>query len=457
MQELKELSNFIANFHLDNANDHVLSAAGQCTMDSIGTALGACKNPLFTSIRDSYLSAEIDGGTISLWGSPLHTSLRSAIFLNAMMGHVLELDDVHTKSKTHIGTVVIPAAWGLAEYLHSDGKSFIEAVICGYETMARIGMGFGVSSHRNKGWHVTGTAGTFGSAAACAKLLNFNESQILSALGLAGTQSCSTWAFLSDGATNKILHPARASLSGFDSCLLTLGGMRGSAHILDSSDGGIFPMMSDEFDYSFINRSLGEIYEILNIDKKPYPCCRSTHCAIDAAIKIKEKKHLIFNNIKSIIVKTYSVGYKQCGFAESSLHPKTPTDAKFSIPYTVVCALQKGAVGLDDFLSDSINAPEIQKLLEKVTVLPDDEFTEMYPSHWGCEMIILTNDGCSYSEKVLDASGSISSPLSYQQLLNKIYSCCSSYPAQWLNSTISSITNILSLNTLPSLSAELQL
>ena len=54
------------------------------------------------------------------------------------------LDDVHTNSKTHIGTVVIPAAWGMAEYLGKSGKELLEAVICGYEVMARIGMGFGV-------------------------------------------------------------------------------------------------------------------------------------------------------------------------------------------------------------------------------------------------------------------------------------------------------------------------
>lgn len=67
-----------------------------------------------------------------------------------MMGHVLELDDVHTESKAHIGTVVIPAAWALAERCGCTGKELLEAVICGYEVMARIGKGFGVVTHRKK-------------------------------------------------------------------------------------------------------------------------------------------------------------------------------------------------------------------------------------------------------------------------------------------------------------------
>lgn len=196
-----------------------------------------------------------------------------------MCGHILELDDVHITSKTHIGTVVVPAAWTLAQSLGKSGKDLITAVVCGYEVMARIGMGFGVSSHRNLGWHVTGTAGTFGAAAACGRLLGFTAEQMTAAFGLAGTQSCSTWAFLSDGATNKILHPGHAAASGLEACLLVLGGMRGSAHILDAQDGGIFPMMSHKYDYSLVCKDLGTVYETLNVDKKPYPCCRSTIAA----------------------------------------------------------------------------------------------------------------------------------------------------------------------------------
>ena len=116
-----------------------------------------------------------------IWGTGKRVPLLTAIFVNAMMGHTLELDDVHTDSKTHSGTVVVPAAWSMAEYLGKSGDEFLLAVICGYETMARIGMALGVSAHRNLGWHVTSTAGTFGAAAACAKLLGLDEDQTVSA------------------------------------------------------------------------------------------------------------------------------------------------------------------------------------------------------------------------------------------------------------------------------------
>lgn len=452
MNELKELSHFISHFHLDNADPKVCSAAVQCTLDTVGTALGALQNPMLSSVKNVYLSWDGSSGhTASLWGENRKVPLRNAAFLNAMMGHTLELDDVHTESKTHIGTVVIPAAWALAEHLKLSGKQFLEAVVCGYETMARIGMGFGVSSHRNKGWHVTGTAGTFGAAAACAKLLQLNEEQILAAFGLAGTQSCSTWAFLSDGATNKVLHPARAAANGLESCLLVLGGMRGSSHILDAADGGIFPMMSDEYDYSLVSSGLGETYEILNMDRKPYPCCRSTHCAVDAAIRLKEEHKISADDIRSVSVKTYLVGYKQCGLTESSCHPRIPTDAKFSTPYTVARALTDGRLGLDDFTLQAIGEPAVQELLKKVSVTPDDRFTDTYPEHWGCEMTIHMKNGDSYSKEILDASGSVYAPLSQKQLLAKIFTCCSSYPGDWISSVTDQLLSLDALPQLPSL------
>lgn len=459
MKELQDLAQFVEQFKLEDVDSNVLATAKECVLDTIGLALGARNNNMFQGIKNVYLSYDgIDKDTTLirsplsyLWGSDDKTSLVNAVFLNSMLGHTLELDDVHVQSKTHIGTVVIPAAWSTATYLHKSGKEFLEAVICGYEVMSRIGMGFGVSSHRNKGWHVTGTAGTFGAAAACAKLLSFSTEQILSTFGLAGTQSCTTWAFLSDGATNKVLHPARAAASGLESCLLTQGGMRGSSEILNAKDGGIFPMMSDAYDYSLVNKGLGKRFEILNMDKKPYPCCRSTHCVIDGILALREQNNIKADDIAKINVWTYLVGLKQCGLTESSKYPTIPTAAKFSTPYTAACAILNGKVDLNDFSSENINNPDTQEMLRKVKVFEDKRFTDKYPEHWGCEVEIILKNGSSYKQEIKDASGSVSSPLTHKQILLKVNSCCKEYASEWINNIFEQIANLENVKELPSL------
>lgn len=189
----------------------------------MGVGIGACQNEQNVNIIREFTSLCSDHA-VSIWGQKEKTSLFQAIFLNALEGHTLEMDDVHTRSKTHIGTVVTPAVWSVAEYEKKTGQELLLAELCGYEVTARIGMALGVSAHRNLGWHATSTAGVIGAAAACAKLLGLTEDQIVYAMGMAAQEAGGTWAFLGDGASCKILNPATAACTGAKCAYLAKAG-----------------------------------------------------------------------------------------------------------------------------------------------------------------------------------------------------------------------------------------
>lgn len=419
MTDIRKLAKFISGLKYADVPKNVLDTAKLLVLDTVGASLGARDNKQNKAVLSAYLEISGDNGKISAWGTGEKLPLLSAILINAMMGHTLELDDVHTNSKTHIGTVVVPAAWGIAEEIGASGEDFLLAVICGYETMARIGMGLGVSSHRNRGWHVTCTAGTFGAAAACAKLLGLDEDKTVYALGLAGTQSCGLWSFIGDGSSNKVLHPARAAVSGTEAAILSRAGMTGAEHVLDADDGGLFAAMSDEFDYSLVSKGLGETYELMFMDNKPYPCCRSTHCAIDGALALKNEYSITADDIESVEVGTYLVGNKQCGMSEGSRNPSKPTDAKFSTPFTVACSIIFGEVTLRQFEQEVIGDEAVCELVRRVRVISEDRFTDVYPDHWGCEVRILLKDGRKIARLIRDASGSVDNPLSVEQVKSK--------------------------------------
>ena len=423
MNEIEQLAKFIVDLDLEDIAQNVVETSKICILDSFSAAVGASQEKLIVDIIEKYKSLyPIDNpNDVFIWGHNIKLPVIQAAFINSLMGHRLELDDVHTTSKTHIGTVVVPAALSLAQYLNSSGKELLEAIICGYETMSRIGMGLGVSSHRNKGWHVTSTAGTFGAAATAAKLLKLNINETICALGMAGTQSFGLWAFLEDSASSKILHPARATSSGIEAAFLAKAGMIGPKSILDAKDGSLFKAMSDEYDLSLVTKDLGRVYEILNVDNKPYPCCRSTHCTIDSALFLKDNFNIDIQQIKEIEVETYLVGYKQCGVTKGSINPITPTDAKFSTPYTVAVALINGKITLDDFKEENIKEKEVQALLKKVVVKPNEIFTDRYPEHWGCKTKIKMVDGQEYYVEIKDALGSVYNPVSKYEIENKVF------------------------------------
>ena len=418
MSELRRLAHYSSDLHVGDVPENVRTAAKYCILDSMGAAIGAAwYEEIPEIVRQVLAFSGADGANYaSVWGHNRNTSIFQAVLLNGIMGHALELDDVHTNSKTHIGAVVVPAAWSLAQSTETSGLALLESVIAGYEIMARIGKGFGVASHRQKGWHVTGTAGTFGAAAACSKLLRLNPEQTLNAFGMAGTQSSGLWAFLEDGASSKKLHPARAAVNGLVGALLAKAGMTGPEHILDAKDGGLYRATSDFYNLDDITAGLGTKYELLETDKKPYPCCRSTHCAIDAILSICKRCPLTPERIASILVRTYEIGVRQCG---SPQFPRTPNEAKFSTPFTVASALKHSQITLQQFLGKNIDDQELKELSAKVKVIEDKKYTDRYPDHWGCCVEVTCTDGTLISEEVTDASGSVYKPLSDTQARKK--------------------------------------
>ena len=360
------------------------------------------------------------------------------------MSHELELDDVHTASKSHVGAVVVPTAWCTADALSADGRSLLEAVIVGYEVMGRVGKAMDVASNRRRGWHTTGIIGGFGAAAAAAKLLRLTPQQTLCAFGMAGTQAAGLWAFLAEGSSCKKLHPARAVVNGVSACLLAQSGMTGPAHILDAEDGGLYAAVSDSFDMSRLVAGLGDGYEICHIDKKPYPCCRTTHHAIDAALKLRDEIDVA--DIDSILVETYDVGVLQCGFSK---YPESTREAKFSIPYTCAAAFVRGRVTNGEFTGETLADPEVMRLAHATRVVADELFTSRYPKRWGSRMTVTLRDGSRHVCQIDDMSGSTAVPLSPRQEIDKFTGLAE--PALGCEWTRALAEDILRIDTLPRL------
>ena len=132
--ELKILSQFICSFSLDQMTPDVIQRTRGCVLDTLGAALGASSSCEVRKIAECYskwTGLGTNGSSAALWGLGCRANLLSALMINGLMSHELELDDVHTQSKSHIGAVVIPSAWTIADAISSSGKELLEAVIVG--------------------------------------------------------------------------------------------------------------------------------------------------------------------------------------------------------------------------------------------------------------------------------------------------------------------------------------
>lgn len=409
-----KLVDFLGGLGYDDLPQDVIQSAKDCLLDTLGCILAGSAVEEMPAVVQN-IAADGTSSEATVLGFPVKTSVFQASMLNGMLAHAVEMDDVHKRAKAHAGAVVIPAAISYGESIAASGKDLILSIVTGYEVMLRLGAAVNATEHRLQGWHATSTCGTFGAAAATAKLANLPEREFVGALGLAGTQSSGLWAFTADGANCKMFHAGHAASCGYMSLKMAASGIRGSSHIIEAKDGGFFAASSSNYDYEAATISLGNPFYITQVIRKPFACCRSMHPPIEAALRMRDKG-IEIDQIKSIKVKTYEVAKIQCGFTN---RPDNVADARFSIPYGIAVALYDGHALIDQFSQQRIQDRQVLALAEKVEIEVDPRYDSVYPNQWGCVVEMTMESGEIFTETVDDAKGDPVNPLSSEEIEQK--------------------------------------
>lgn len=309
-------------------------------------------------------------------------------FLLGAITHITETDDLHRGSVTHPGCVVIPAVLALSSQQRFNNHQLLDAVIRGFEAVCRVGMSVGPTHY--KVWHNTSTCGPFGSAMAIGDLLQLDEDQLVWALGNAGTQASGLWEFLSDGAMSKHVHAGRGSEAGVLAAELASLGVTGAEKILDG-DKGFYKGLCPDPDSSQLNIPGDAPWQVHQTSIKPWPSCRHTHPAIDAALELSGQ--LGNSLISEVAVETYQAALDLCDRTEAL----NEYQAKFSLQHCVATALSNGEVHLDSF--DESARSDAQDLSKRVSVACESPFSNDYPAAWGARVSVTTTD-----DRVLEAS-----------------------------------------------------
>lgn len=373
------------------ASEADLGAASLFVLDTLACAIGGRNAP---PSRMLAAIAPVEQGD---------TARRA--FLLGGLSHILEMDDLHRDSVTHPGCVVIPAAWAVAEERNLGGRAFLKAVLDGYEACCRVGMAVGKAHYRI--WHNTSTCGPFGSAMAVASLIELGEDESVWALGNAGTQSSGLWEFLATGAMSKHLHTARGAESGVLAAYLAREGFTGPERILEG-EKGLFAGACPDPVPEAVAADPGRPWELTRTSIKPWPCCRHTHPAIDAAIELN--RTLAGSAIKSVKVGAYRAALDVC----NRPLPEDPYSAKFSLQHTVAIALADGKINQASF--DTAARKRIATERAKVDVTLAPAIDQAYPANWGVEIDVTAADGRTFRATRRDAKGDPENPVTAEEL-----------------------------------------
>ncbi|MGA0345207.1 MAG: MmgE/PrpD family protein [Alphaproteobacteria bacterium] len=348
------------------------------------------------------------GQTLLKWSRSRALDPGRRAFIIGGLTHILEVDDIHRASVVHTGCVTVPAVLALGAEKQLAGKLLLKAVLYGFEAACRVGMAVGKSHYRI--WHNTATCGPFGSAMAAATLLDLDDEKAMHALGNAGTQSAGVWEFLRTGAMSKHLHAGRAAEAGVVSAELADQGFTGPPEILEGNTG-LFAAMCPDPDPDAVLREPKAPWQVNLTSIKPWPSCRHTHPAIDAAIDLSSQVEV--NAIRSISVKTYGAAIDVCDRPVAN----TTYEAKFSLQHCVAAALQRGRVDFSAF--DEQARKNAADLALRVSVGKGPNYEEAYPGAWGASVEVETEQGHILASAAPECRGDPESALNDHEMIEK--------------------------------------
>jgi 2-methylcitrate dehydratase PrpD len=281
-----------------------------------------------------------------------------AALMNGITSHTFDFDETHLRTVIHPSGPVASAILALAETQPVTGSQFLHAFVLGVEVSCRIGNAV-YPSHYDVGWHITGTTGVFGAAAAAGRLLGLDEQQMIWALGIAATQASGLREMF--GTMCKPFHPGNAARNGLLSALMARSNFTSSNQAIEAPRG-FANVLATSRRYEEITENLGGSWEILANTYKPFACGIVIHPTIDGCIEMRNEAGLQARSIAGVELEVHPLVLELTG----KKAPRTGLEGKFSVYHSAAVAIIDGAAGEQQYSDDRVRDPEVVSLRDAV-------------------------------------------------------------------------------------------
>ena len=401
----RDLAKFIVSTRFDDIPETVRHEAKRTLLNWIGCAVGGCHEEAVSNVVTA-LAPFSGPGQATLFGRTERMDILNAALVNGISSHVLDFDDTHPETTIHPAAPVAPAIFALAEHGPVSGRDFLLALVIGVETECRIGKA-AAPAHYEAGWHITGTAGVFGSAAAAGKLLGLNEQQTSWAIGLAAAQPVGLVEMFCSMA--KSYHPGRSAQNGLTAGLLAGRGFTASEQGLEGKFGW-FNVLAGERKFAALTDNS---WQILENTYKPFPCGLVLHTAVDGCLQLCERERTMPQMIARVDVAVHPRVMQIAAIRQ----PRTGLEGKFSIYHAAAVALVEGVAGERQFSDEVVLAPTVIDLRRRVNATVDPSLAKDQ-----ARISVLKQNGDISSAFVEHAVGSLENPMSDRMIEDKFLS-----------------------------------
>jgi 2-methylcitrate dehydratase PrpD len=370
----------------------------------------------------SYASQFSGTPSAPIVGTNAVVPMQLAALVNGTSAHALDFDD--DEPAVFIGHPTSPVLTALVSLAHArttSGGDLLAAFLIGTDVQSAIAKAVN-PQHYLDGWHATSTLGVIGATAAGAKLLGLDRDALARALGIAA--SCVAGLKANFGTMTKPLHVGRAGEAAVNAVLLAEAGFTANDAILDGPLGLVEVLGADPAVADDAVTELGVRHAVLDpgVAIKRYPCCSSTHPALDALLELRDQRQFEPESIARI----------RCELAPPAAEiliydkPATPLEGKFSMSYCLAVGAVRGSVNQTAFTEAALNDRQVMSLVDRVEVSYTDGLNQPGIGVSTAARVGISLDDGSYLEQIAwQPKGSARVPLSQDELWGKFWGCTS--------------------------------
>lgn len=344
----------------EEATPALVQRVRHCVLDWIGVTLAGSREHAGRIAAEVGL-LERERPRATLVGTPHRAGPQTAAFVNGTACHALDYDDSSFWMTGHPSASVVGAALAIGEARGASGATVAAAVLAGHDVAACLGVAVG-KEHYLRGWHATGTIGTFAAAAAAARVVGLDAATVEGAFGLAATQAAGLKA--SFGTMSKPLHAGRAAANGVLAALLAEQGFTAGAAGIEGHQGFAATQASG-FDAERIGEEIGDGAGIEGVLYKKHACCGGTHGAIDALERVRREHAIRAADVQGVELRVSEQMFDICCIRE----PQSGIEGKFSLRHVASLVLAGRSTGPSGFSDTAVADPELLDLRNRVVVV----------------------------------------------------------------------------------------
>jgi 2-methylcitrate dehydratase PrpD len=425
-----EVARFIEQMTFDQLPAEALRIGKRCVLDGLAVILAGSQQQCTQIVRNFSLKNSQAAESTAFGKEPVKLPAMFAALVNGTAGHAMDWDDTQLSTTadrifgllTHPTVPPLVAALAVAETGDAvSGRAFMNAFLTGFEVECKIAEAI-FPEHYAKGFHTSGTVGTFGAAVAAAKLLALDAARLRQMLGI--TASMASGIRANFGTMTKPLHVGRAAQNGVSAALLAQAGFEADPNALDGH-WGFFQVFGKGFDAERIAGKLGNPHTIVEpgVSIKPYPCGCLTHPSMDAMRAVVLEKNLKPADIEQVVL---YAGYNilnpiRYTSAEDELQ------AKFCMPFLLAAIVISHKAGFREFSPQFVRSSEVQALMQRIRTEFDPAIeAKGYDKMRSRIEVTLTNGQKLVREADERYRGGPDHPLSDDELIEKFTDCSQS-------------------------------